>query len=120
MFGRLLINWLVIAAAVWVAAAVVPGIEVQGGFFTFLWVSLLLGLVNAILGPILHLIALPLTVVTLGLFALVVNGVLLAATAGLSNNLDVAGFGGTILGALVISIVTAVLGLMLSPIKQDA
>ena len=47
--------------------------------------------------------------ITLGLFALVVNGVLLAITAGLSDNLDVGGFGGAVLGALVISIVTTVL-----------
>jgi putative membrane protein len=73
--------------------------------------------VNAILGPILHILALPLTVITLGLFALVVNGVLLATTAGLSDHLDVGGFLGTILGALVISIVTAVLGVLVRPLR---
>jgi putative membrane protein len=76
----------------------------------------LFGLVNAVLGPILHLISLPLTVITLGLFALVVNGVLLATTAGLSDHLDVGGFLGTILGALVISIVTALLGVVVRPL----
>jgi putative membrane protein len=110
MLRRALVMWAVLAVAVGLAAWLVPGIDVNGGFFTLLWVALLFGLVNAILGPILHLISLPLTVITLGLFALVVNGVLLATTAGLSDNLDVGGFLGTILGALVISIVTAVLG----------
>lgn len=120
MLRRIVINLLIIAAAVWVVAAIIPGIEVHGGFFTYLWVSLLFGLVNAVLGPILHLIALPLTALTFGLFALVVNGVLLAVTAGLTDDLDVGGFVGTILGALLISIVTAVLGLLFSPVKQDA
>lgn len=110
MVIRLLVTWGVIAVAVGVAAAIVPGIDIHGGFFTLLWVALLFGLVNAILGPILHLLSLPLTVLTLGLFALVVNGVLLAITAGLSDKLDVGGFLGTILGALVIAVVTAVLG----------
>ena len=79
--------------------------------------GVLFGLVNAILGPILHILALPLTVITLGLFALVVNGVLLATTAGLSDDLDVGGFLGTILGALIISIVTAVLGVLVRPLR---
>ena len=118
MFIRAIINWLVVAAAVWVGAAVVPGIEVHGGFFTYLWVAMLFGIVNALLGPILHLIAAPLTIITLGLFALVVNGVLLAITAGLSSNLDVGGFFGTILGALVIAVVATILGFVLKPVKE--
>lgn len=115
---RVLVNWLVIAAAVWVAAAIVPGIEVRGGFGTLLWVSLLLGLVNAVLGPLLWFVAMPLSVLTVGLSALVVNGALLAVTAGLSDNLDVGGFGGTVLGALLISGVTTLLELVLRPISR--
>lgn len=110
MLKWLLVRLLVVAAAFWVTAWLVPGFEVDGGFFTYLWVALLFGVVNAVLGPILHLISLPLTVLTLGLFALVVNAVILAAVAGLSSKLDVGGFGWTILAALVISIVSAVLG----------
>jgi putative membrane protein len=117
MVRQAIIIWAVLAVAIGIAAGIVPGIEVDGGFFTLLWVSLLFGLVNAILGPILHLLSAPLTIVTLGLFALVVNGVLLAITAGLSDNLDVGGFLGTILGALVISIVTAVLGWLVGAMK---
>jgi putative membrane protein len=117
MVRQAIIIWAVLAVAIGIAAGIVPGIEVDGGFFTLLWVSLLFGLVNAILGPILHLLSAPLTIITLGLFALVVNGVLLAITAGLSDNLDVGGFLGTILGALVISIVTAVLGWLVGAMK---
>jgi membrane protein len=115
---RVLVNWLILAAAVWAATAIVPGISVPGGFLTLLVVSLLLGLVNAVLGPLLHLVALPLTVLTLGTFALVVNGVLLAVTAGISDQLDADGLGSCILGALVISVVTTALELVLRPVVQ--
>ena len=114
MLIRLVVNWLILAIGLGVACAVVPAVEVKGGFLTLMWVALLFGLVNALLGPILHFLSLPLTVVTLGLFAIVVNGVLLAITAGLSDNLDVGGFGGAVLGALVISIVTTALQLGLN------
>ncbi len=114
MLIRLVVNWLVLAVAVGVAAAIVPSVEVHGGFLTLLWVALLFGVVNALLGPLLQLISLPLTVLTLGLFALVVNGVLLAITAGISDNLDVGGFGAAVLGALVISIVATALHLLLA------
>jgi putative membrane protein len=120
MLRRLVVTFVIVTVAVGVAAAVVPGIEVDGGVLTLLWVSALFGLVNAVLGPILHLLALPLTLVTLGLFGLVVNGVLLALTAGLSDDLDVGGFLGTIVGALIISIVTAVLGFALRPAMTPA
>jgi putative membrane protein len=110
MLRLAVVTCVVLAIAVGVAAAIVPGIEVDGGVLTLLWVGVLFGLVNAILGPILRILTLPLTVITLGLFALVVNGVVLAATAGLSQNLDVGGFLGTILGAAIISLVTALLG----------
>jgi putative membrane protein len=118
MFFRVLVNWLILAAAVWAATAIVPGISVPGGFLTLLVVSLLLGLVNAVLGPLLHLVALPLTLLTLGTFALVVNGVLLAVTAGISDKLDADGLGSCILGALVISVVTTALELVLRPVVQ--
>jgi len=61
--------------------------------------ALLFGLVNAILGPFLRLIALPFTLLTLGLFALIVNGVLVAITAGLSSKFDVGGFFSAFLAA---------------------
>ena len=110
MLKWFVVRLLVLAAAFWVTAWLIPGFEVEGGFFTYLWVALIFGVVNAILGPILHLISLPLTIITLGLFALVVNAVVLATVAGLSAKLDVGAFGWTIVAALIISIVSAVLG----------
>ena len=115
---RLLINWLIMTAAVWAATALVPGLQVSGGFLTYVGISLLLGFVNAVLGPVLYYVALPLSVVTLGSFALVVNSVLLLVTAGLSTRFGIDGLGSAILGALVIAIVTTLLELVLRPISR--
>jgi putative membrane protein len=109
MLQKLLLRWAVLTLAVWVAALVVPGVHVHGGVLTYIWVALLFGLVNAFLGPILRLVTLPFTLVTLGLFALVVNGVLVAVTAGLSSKLDVGGFFSAFLAALVISLISTVM-----------
>jgi putative membrane protein len=109
MIQKLLVRWAVLTVAVWLAAAIVPGVHVHGGFLTFLWVALLFGLVNAVLGPFLRLLALPFTLLTLGLFALVVNGLLVAITAGLSSKFDVGGFFSAVVAALVISLVSMVL-----------
>ena len=109
MIVKLLVAWVILAAAIAITAALVPSVEVDGGVLTLLGVSMLFALVNALLGPLLRLVSLPLTVVTLGLFALVVNGILLGITAGLTDSLDVGGVVSTIVAALVISVVTAVL-----------
>jgi putative membrane protein len=109
MIVKLLVAWVILAAAIAITAALVPSVEVDGGVLTLLGVSMLFALVNALLGPLLRLISLPLTMITLGLFALVVNGILLGITAGLTDSLDVGGVVSTIIAALVISVVTAVL-----------
>jgi putative membrane protein len=109
MIVKLLVAWVILAAAIAITAALVPSVEVDGGVLTLLGVSMLFALVNALLGPLLRLISLPLTLITLGLFALVVNGILLGITAGLTDALDVGGVMSTIIAALVISVVTAVL-----------
>jgi uncharacterized membrane protein YvlD (DUF360 family) len=115
---RVLINWLIMTAAVWVATLVVPGLHISGGFLTYLGISLLLGFVNAVLGPVLQFVALPLSVLMLGSFALVVNSVLLSVTALLSARFGIDGLGSAILGALVIAVVTTVLELVLRPIRS--
>lgn len=109
MLKKLLIRWAVLALAVGLAAAIVPDVDINGGILTTLWVALLFGLVNAVIGPFLRLLALPFTLLTLGLFTLVVNAVLVAITAGLSDKLDVGGFFSAFLAALVISLVSTVL-----------
>lgn len=115
---RVLLNWLILAAGVWVATAVVPNIDVPGGFVTYLAVSLLLGLVNAVIGILPRLVPLPFTVVTLGLSALVINTVLLVVTATITPNLEVGSLWAALLGALVISVVTTTLEILTRPIRD--
>jgi putative membrane protein len=107
-------------AGVGVAAAVTPGVEVDGEARGLLWIAALFGLANAVLSPLLRRLALPLTVVTLSLSSLVVNGVLLAATAGVSEAFDVAGLFATMLAALSISTVTILIGLAVGALFDEA
>src|SRR3954464_5106458 len=82
---RLLIRIVILAVAIALTVWLVPDIDVDGGFGAHLWVACIFGFVNGIIGPFVRLIALPITLMTLGLFALVVNAALLALTAGLSD-----------------------------------
>ena len=106
---RLLVN----ALALWAAASIVSGIGLSEDFGDILVVALVFGIVNALLKPILLLLSLPFLLVTLGLFALVVNGALLLITAALTESLTVSGLGSAILGSIVISLVTMLMGRVL-------
>ena len=109
MLKQLIVVWFVVAAGIAITAALIPSVEIDGGVLSLLGVALLFGLVNALVGPLLRLVSLPLTLVTFGLFGLVINGALLAITAGMTDALDVGGVLATILAAIVISVVTALL-----------
>ena len=109
MIKQLIVVWIVVAAAIGITAAVLPSVEVSGGALGLLGVAVLFGLVNALVGPLLRIVSLPLTLVTFGLFAIVINAALLGITAGLTDALDVGGFLSTMLAAIVISLFTAVL-----------
>ena len=112
-----LIRLLVNAAALWVATRLVPGVSYDGGVLPFLGVALVFGVVNAILRPVLKLLTLPLIIVTLGFFALVVNGLMLWLTSSLSASLGlgfhVSGFWPAFFGALVVSVVSLILSLLI-------
>ncbi|PKH41054.1 hypothetical protein CXG46_10765 [Nocardioides alpinus] len=110
---NLLLRLVVLAAAIALTTAIVPDMDVDGGVLTYFWIALLFAIVNVTLGLVLHLLALPLTILTLGLFALVVNGVLLLVTDWLSRDLQVDGFFTAILAALIIAVITAVLHVLL-------
>ena len=112
---RLLVN----AAALWVATRIVPGVTFDGGLVPFLAVALVFGVINATLRPLTKILTFPLILVTLGVFALVVNGLMLWLTSSLSSSLGlgfhVSGFWAAFFGALVVSIVSALLSLSLRP-----
>jgi len=96
---------LVVAFGLWLASALVPGIEVQG-LWTLLGAALLLGIVNAVVRPLLVILTLPITFVTLGLFILVVNGLCFWFVAWLIDGFRVKGFWPAVGGALVVSAVS--------------
>jgi putative membrane protein len=110
MIVALLIRLAIIAAAFAVAEAILDGMEVSGGFWTYLWIALIFGLVNAIIGTILHILALPLTILTFGLFAILVNAFLLEITDALTSKLTIDDFFWTTIWAtLIIAIVSVIL-----------
>lgn len=103
---RLLVNALALAVAAWL----IDGIQMTGGFWDVIVVALVFGILNAILKPVLLFLSLPFLIVTLGLFALVINAVMLLITANLLDDFAVSGFWTAVLGSIVISLVTMVLG----------
>lgn len=104
-----LINWLVTALALYVTAVLVPGIVVEGGLAPLLLAALIIGLVNAVLKPVLVVLTLPITIVTLGIFYLILNAALFALAAALTPGFSLSGFGAAFLGAIVMSVVGMVL-----------
>lgn len=114
----ILIRWAITAAAVLLATYLVPGITIQGnGMITALAVAVVLGLVNAIIRPILVFLSCGCIVATLGLFTLVINAATLYIASGLSQflgiNFEVAGFWPALIGSIFISIVSWLLSLFL-------
>ena len=105
---NLLIRWALNALALWLTVQLLPGVSISGGLGPLLVAALVVGLVNAIVRPVMVLLTLPVTLVTFGLFLLVVNGLALAIAAAVSP-LQLAGFGWAVLGALVLSLFSAVL-----------
>ena len=108
---RLLLHWLLNAIALVVVAYVVPGVSVRSPVVALV-AALLLGLANAVVRPVLVLLTLPVTILTLGLFLLVINGLLFWAVSGLTTGFEVQGFWTAVLAALVYSVLTAFLWML--------
>jgi putative membrane protein len=115
MLAWLAIRWLVLAVAIGVTAALLPKVEVNGGGLSLIWIALVFSLVNVLLGTVLRLLALPLTVITFGLFALVVNAVLVVVTDWLTDDLTVHGFFPALFAAILISVISTLLNFVLRP-----
>lgn len=109
---RLLIVWLMNAVALIAVAHLLPGIGVAS-FGTALVAALVLGLVNAIIRPILILLTLPVTILTLGLFIFIINGLLFWFVGSFIQGFVVAGFWWGVLGAIVYSLITWLLASLL-------
>ncbi|MGY2065833.1 phage holin family protein [Blastococcus sp. SYSU DS0619] len=91
---------------------VLPGLEVLpnpdgplGEYGSYLWIGLIFGVVNALVGPVLRLLSLPFVLLTLGLFLLVINAALLGLTAAITDRMTIDGFGTAVLGGLILAVV---------------
>src|SRR5438094_6412912 len=91
------------ALGLWAAATVVPGVRIDG-WGNLVVAALLLGIVNAVIRPIILILTLPLTILTLGLFILVVNGISLSLVAWLMPSFSLSGLGAAILGSIVVGL----------------
>ncbi len=114
-----LLNWVVVAAALWVTSRIVPGVTVTG------WGALIagaavLGVVNTVVRPVLTILTLPITLLTLGLFYFVVNGAAFGLAAALVPGFDVASFWSAVLGALVTGLAAWLVGGVLKPAARPA
>ena len=119
---KLLVRWVIAALALFVAAWLVPGITVDGdGWVVYAVMAVILGLVNAIVRPLLKLLTCPLILLTLGLFVLVINALTLLLASSIAVNwfnvgFYVDGFWSAFLGGLIVSIVTVILSAL---VRED-
>ncbi|MCC7033201.1 MAG: phage holin family protein [Acidobacteria bacterium] len=104
-----LVHWVVVAIGLAAAAYIVPGVSVTSGAALAVG-ALVLGFVNAVVKPVLTVLTLPLTVVTLGLFYFVVNAAAFGLAAALVPGFTVASFWAALFGALVVSLVSWFIG----------
>ncbi|HSV68470.1 MAG TPA: phage holin family protein [Methylibium sp.] len=100
---KLLLRWILLACALLLVAQVYPGVQVTS-FSGALIAALVLGLFNAVLRPVLVLLTLPVTLLTLGLFLFVINALMFYWVAGLLDGFSVGGFGAALIGSLIYSV----------------
>jgi putative membrane protein len=114
---RLLLHWILTAAAVWIVAHFVPGISVSGPMAALI-AALVIGLINATVGILLKVLTFPLTILTLGLFWFVINALMLKLAASLVPGFEVRGFIPALIGSILISLVSSVLQWLVMPKKS--
>lgn len=114
---KFFIRWVINAVALYVAVLIVPGIVFGGEWVDLLWLALIFGLLNALVRPILKLLALPLIILTLGLFTLLINAGMLLLTSSVAQSFgldfSVDGFWAAFLGGLVITLVSVVMSMII-------
>ena len=106
---RFLIHWLVIALALWVTAYILPGVNFDSTTALAI-AAIVLGLINAVIRPILTILTLPITILTLGLFYLLVNGFVFFLASKIVPGFEVAGFWWAVLGAFVVGLISWFVG----------
>jgi putative membrane protein len=114
---RLLLGWAINAGVLLLLPHLIPAVQIRS-FATALVVALVLGLLNTIVRPVLVMLTLPITLLSLGLFLLVINGLMFWLAAHLLEGFEVAGFGWAVLAALVYSVASAVVSAVV--LRKDA
>jgi putative membrane protein len=113
----IIVRTLIAMLGLFLASALIPGVQIVGTG-TFILAALLLGLVNGFVRPVAFVLTLPLTIITLGLFLLVLNAAMFGLVAATLDNFTVAGFWSAILGALIMSITSTVASWYIGPKGQ--
>ncbi|MFV9616025.1 MAG: phage holin family protein [Gammaproteobacteria bacterium] len=114
----LLITWLATAIGLGCATLIIPGIKANN-FLAFLIAAAVLGLINAFIRPALWFLTAPLSVLTFGLFALVINALMIMLAAALVPNFEVKGFGSAFMGAIIMALI-AIIGFIIMPLFTGA
>ena len=108
-----LFRWLINAFALWLTSNIIDGIRIEGVVPLFI-AALVLGILNALLRPLLLIATIPINLITLGLFTFVINGAMLKLTAWLVSGFVVQGFWSAVIGALLLSLFSLILNLFVS------
>lgn len=107
------VRWVLNGLALLLTSALISGIQVNG-ILAALFAALVLGIVNAIIRPIIIFLTLPINLITLGLFTLIVNGFMLKITSIVINGFEVGGFWSATIGALFLSIISSILNALVT------
>lgn len=114
---KFFLRWAITVIAIYAAVMIVPGINFDGNWTGMLWLALIMGLLNALVRPLLKLLTCPLIILTLGLFTLVINTLIFQLTSAIGQSFGIGimvdGFGSAFLGGLVVSAVSIALNLVL-------
>ena len=116
--NQLLIKWLVTTLAILAASYLLDGIHASG-FLSALFAAAMLGLLNAFFRPVLFVLTLPITILTLGLFTFILNALMLKMASGVIPGFEVEGFWTAIFGAVIVSIVSSVLNALLKEARPE-
>jgi len=118
-FMKLIIRWLLLAAALLLVAHLYSGVQVAS-FTSAMIAALVLGLLNTLVRPLLVLLTLPVTLLTLGLFLFVINALMFWAAASLLDGFNVAGFGAALIGSLIYSLAGVVIDIAMERLFTPA
>ena len=116
----LLLRMVVLTAAFLAVDALMDSVPISVGFFGAIGLAVVYGLISAVLGTILRLLTLPLVLITVGLFEIVINAVLLSVTAGLTDALEIDGFGSALGAAVILSLVSVLSSLVIAVVFPKA